>query len=119
MKKFDKFISGEGCFSEEQVLFSFYPDFPEQGRFPRYRKHGTAIQTSDGTFEFIERNNAGSRAKIIKKLSHGRLTKTTQGEFLLTIRIDECEPRPTGIIADNAITAMDALSEYLFKEKAA
>lgn len=118
MKKFDKFISGEGCFSEEDVLFSFYPDFPEKGRFPRYKKHGTAIQTSDGTFEFIERNNAGSRAKIIKKLSHGRLTKTQQGDYLLTIRIGEFEPRPMAIICDNAMTAMDALSEYLFKDAA-
>ena len=113
MNKPFKFISGEGCFSEEQVLFSFYPNFPEQGMFPRYRKQGTAIQTSDGTFEFIERNNAGSRAKIIKKLTHGRLTKTTHGEYLLTIRIDEFEPLPTGIICDNALAAIDALHQYL------
>ena len=121
MKKFHSIhtISGEATAAERPVFFSFHPDFPEQGRFNRYRKYGTAILTSDGTFEFLERSNAGSRAKIIKKLLHGRLTRTTRGEFLLTIRIKEFEDRPMAIICDNAMAAMDALHNYLHKEDAA
>ena len=121
MKKFhsNRTISGEGCFAESPVLFSFHPDDPEPGTFTRYRKQGTGIRTSDGTFEFVERKHEGSHAEIIKMLSHGRLTKTLAGDFLLTIRINEFEPRPTGIICDNAMAAMDALQNYLDWEEAA
>ena len=114
-----KTISGSGSFSENAGVFTFNPDFPMQGNFKRYKKQGTAIQTSDGTFEFIEKNWAIPRARLIKKLTHGRLTKTLAGDYLLTIRINECESRPTGIIADDALTAMDALQEYIFEEEAA
>jgi hypothetical protein len=112
-------ITGEGCFTESPTLFSFHPDFPEPGRFARYRKQGTGIRTSDGTFEFVESKREGSHAEIIKKLSHGRLTKTLAGEFLLTIRIPEWEHRPTSVIADNALVAMDALQQYIYEEEAA
>ena len=114
-----KTISGSGSFSENAGVFTFNPDFPMQGNFKRYKKQGTAIQTSDGTFEFLERNWSRSHAMLIKKLPHGRLTKTLAGDYLLTIRINECESRPTGIIADDALTAMDALQEYIFEEEAA
>ncbi|MBO4550325.1 MAG: hypothetical protein J5733_06310 [Bacteroidaceae bacterium] len=112
-------ISGEATLAESPVLFSFRPDFPEPGRFTRYRKQGTGIRTSDGTFEFVERNWVRSQAELIKKLSHGRLTKTLSGDFLLTIRIPEWHPRPTAIIADNSLTAMDALQQFIFEEEAA
>jgi hypothetical protein len=112
-------ISGSGSFSESGNIFTFNPDFPQQGRVERYKKNGTAIQTSDGTFEFIQNDWSRSRAQLIKKLSHGRLSKTINGDYLLTIRVGEFEPRPSGIIADNAMTAMDALQEFLFREEAA
>ena len=121
MKKFfsNRSISGEGCFAESPTLFSFHPDNPEPGRFTRYRRQGTGIRTSDGTFEFVECKREGSHAEIIKMLSHGRLTKTLAGDYLLTIRIPEWEPRPTSVIADDSIVAMDALQQYIFEEEAA
>ena len=111
--------SGEGCFAESPVLFSFHPDFPEPGRFSRYRKQGTGIRTSDGTFEFLERDWSRSHAMLIKKLPHGRLSKTLAGDYLLTIRIPEWEEHPTGIIASDAFKAMSALQNYLYEEEAA
>jgi hypothetical protein len=112
-------ISGEATLAESPVLFSFRPDFPEPGRFTRYRKQGTGIRTSDGTFEFVECKREGSHAEIIKLLPHGRLTKTLAGDYLLTIRIPEWEEYPTGIIASDAFKAMSALQNYLYEEEAA
>ena len=114
-----KTISGSGSFSENAGVFTFNPDFPMQGKFQRYKKQGTAIQTSDGTFEFLERNWSRSHAMLIKKLPHGRLSKTLAGDYLLTIRIPEWEEHPMGIIASDAFKAMSALQNYLFEEEAA
>ena len=122
MKKTFKFtdMSGEGWFSDNgPKLFSFYPDFPEPGRFQRYRKQGTGIRTSDGTFEFVENYWTRSRAMLIKKLTHGRLSKTQAGDYLLTIRIPEGEPSPGRVIYDNAMSATAALLNFIFGEDAA
>lgn len=112
-------ISGCATFSRRPYSFSFFPDEPEQGKVRRYRKNGTAIQTSDGTFEFIQRNFHRSRATVIKRLSHGRLSKTVAGDYLLTIRVSETELSPVTIIADNALVAMDALQSFIFREEVA
>ncbi|MBO7068377.1 MAG: hypothetical protein J6W52_06830 [Bacteroidaceae bacterium] len=111
-------ISGSGCFSGSANSFTFHPDCPKPGTFKRYRKQGSGIRTSDGTFEFVERNTVRSRAEVIKMLSHGRLTKTLTGEYLLTIRIPVWEERPASVIAEDAMVAMDALQAYIWEEAA-
>ena len=99
--------------------FTFHPILPQPGQVDSFKRNGTAQQLSDGSFEFQPRCWSRSRAEIIKLLPHGRLTKTLAGDYLLTIRIPEWALRPTGIIADNAMMAMDALEQYLLKEEAA
>ena len=122
MKKTFKFtdVSGEGWFSDNgPKLFSFYPENPESGKYPRYVKRGTAYRLSDGTFEFVENYWTRSRAMLIKKLSHGRLSKGINGDYILTIRIPEGEPSPGRIIYDDAMTATAALLNFIFGEDAA
>ena len=112
-------VGGSATFAQCSATFSFFPDEPVQGTVERYKRNGTAIQTSDGTFEFVPGDWHRSRAKLIRKLPHGRLTKTLAGDFLLTIRVSEYEPRPDRIIACDAEAATEALRTYLFMEEAA
>ena len=112
-------ISGTVTFCENPVLFSFRPNHPIQGKFKRYRKQGTALRCADGSFEFVERDCVRSRAELIKLLSHGRLTKTVAGDFLLTIRVPQNELRVASIIASDSVDAINAIQNYLFVEEAA
>ena len=112
-------IGGSATFTQFTATFSFSPDEPVQGMVERYKKSGTAIQTSDGTFEFHAGDCHRSQAKLIRKLPHGRLTKTLAGDFLLTVRVSEYELRPDRVIACEAEIAAEALRGYLFMEEAA
>ena len=98
---------------------SFHPILPQPGQVQNFKRNGTAQQLSDGSFEFQPRDWSCSRAQIIKLLPHGRLTKTLAGDYLLTIRIPEWEPLPTGIISDESLEAISALRDYLYEREVA
>ena len=115
---FNNSISGEATFSENPIIFSFNPNHPVQGKFKRYRKQGTALRCADGTFEFVERDCIHSRAELIKLLSHGRLTKTVAGDYLLTIRVPQNELRVASIIANDSVDAINAIQNYFMEEAA-
>ncbi|MBR5052710.1 MAG: hypothetical protein IKW91_05750 [Bacteroidaceae bacterium] len=114
-------LSGEAMFSDNGApkVFTFHPEFPEPGLFSRYHRRGTATRFSDGTFEFVEDYWTRSRAQLIKKLKHGRLSKTLNGDYLLTLRLHEGENCPGRIIYEEAMEATDALLEYIYGEEEA
>ena len=111
-------VHGTANYSQISESFSFHPLLHQAGELPSYKRTGTAQQLTDGSFEFQARPWNKSHAEIIKLLSHGRLTKTVAGDFLLTIRVPEWKIMPECIIAEDSMDAMNALRDYLNGEEA-
>ena len=107
-------ISGTACFSKSLFgIFSFAPESPTPGVFLRYRRRGTAQQLSDGTFEFVAKPWIRPQTRLIKKLLHGRLSQTKNGDYLLTLRVSANEKYPSRVIVSEAILAADAIGKHL------
>ena len=62
--------------------FLFSPDEPVAGLLPRFRCHGIAQQMTDGTFDFVAKPKVKPQSQLIKKLAHGRVSKTKDGAIL-------------------------------------
>ena len=68
---------GGVAFYDGSKCFLFTPD--QQGvrdQVPGFRSQGVAQQLSDGTFDFVAKAKPRSQSKLIKKLAHGRVSKT-------------------------------------------
>ena len=111
-------VHGTAHYSEVSESFSFHPLLPNQGLVPNFKRNGTAQQLSNGSFEFIPKNWSRSHAELIKKLSHGRLSKTINNEYRLTITIPCWESFPTSIVSEDCLDAISALRDYLNGEEA-
>lgn len=112
-------VHGTAHYSQISESFTFHPLLPQAGELPSYKRNGTAQQLTDGSFEFQPRNWSRSHAQLIKKLSHGRLSKTQAGDYRLTISIPEWNLMPCSIIAADSMDAINALRDYLIGEEAA
>lgn len=78
-----------GDYRKQALLFT--PNNIQPDIVMPVRCNGTLQRLSDGTAEFIEMPRKRSKTTLIKKLRHGRITKTQDGAFLLTLRIYEDE----------------------------
>jgi len=105
-------IEGIAFVNEENDMFSFSPYAPMTGWVKGFRKQGTAQQLTDGTFEFVPRENSRKRCKLIMKLPHGRLSQSTDSSILLTLRVypDECVDI-AAIIAQESFEAAAVMME--------
>ena len=76
--------------------------------------HGSHCQQmSDGTFDFVPRAKAKSRSVLIRKLAHGRISKTQDDAVQLTLKFFRTEDVVIAqAIMDEAQDAIDALLEY-------
>ena len=66
--------------------FLFSPDEPVAGLLPRFRCHGIAQQMTDGTFDFVAKPKVKPQSQLIKKLAHGRVSKTKDEAIQLTLK---------------------------------
>ena len=57
-------------------IFFFSPDAPVPQAVESFRKAGVGQQMSDGTFDFVVRPKVKSRSVLIRKLAHGRISRT-------------------------------------------
>lgn len=96
--------------------FLFSPDEPVAGLLPRFRCHGIAQQMTDGTFDFVAKPKVKPQSQLIKKLAHGRVSKTKDGAIQLTLKVysDEGENIAEAIYKEAAI-AKDAIVDYQMK----
>lgn len=96
--------------------FLFTPTESVAGLLPRFRAMGLALQLSDGTFDFIRRPRLRAQSELIRKLAHGRISKTKDGAIQLTLKVFEDERvNISQTIGEEAGIAQAALVEWQLK----
>ena len=78
---------GGVAYYEDKQYFLFSPDSVNQGVVEAFRRHGVAQQMQDGTFDFVAVSKPKSQSELIKKLAHGRVSKTKDGAIQLTLKV--------------------------------
>ena len=101
---------------DERRSFFFTPDDPIPHSVQRFRTNGVAQQMTDGTFDFVAKPWRRSQSVLIKKLAHGRVSKTKDGAIQLTLKV-YCDEgvNISETIAAEALMARDAIVEYQLK----
>ncbi len=104
------------AYYDESKYFMFAPDFIGKNRVPSLRMRGVAQQMSDGTFDFVAQPKKKPLSQLIKKLAHGRVSKTADGAIQLTLNVYCDEGVNIGdVLADEAEDASEAVVEYQLK----
>lgn len=104
------------AYYDESKYFMFAPDFIGKNRVPSLRMRGVAQQMSDGTFDFVAQPKKKPLSQLIKKLAHGRVSKTADGAIQLTLKVYCDEGVNIGdVLADEAADASEAVVEYQLK----
>ena len=98
MKKANKQqVNNNGCqhvqlggvaFYDEGKCFMFSPENEGvRNKVEGFRSQGIAQQLTDGTFDFMAKPRIRSQAELIRKLAHGRVSKTKDGAIQLTLKV--------------------------------
>ena len=105
---------GGMAFYDDSKCFMFSPDEPVPDVVQRMRRmHGVAQQMTDGTFDFVAQPRVRSQSQLIRKLAHGRVSKTKDGAIQLTLKITANENiNIAQAIAVESAEATDAIVEY-------
>lgn len=104
------------AYYDESKYFMFAPDIIGKNRVPSLRMRGVAQQMSDGTFDFVAQPKKKPLSQLIKKLAHGRVSKTADGAIQLTLKVYCDEGVNIGdVLADEAEDASEAVVEYQLK----
>lgn len=108
---------GGMAFYDESKCFLFAPNEHGGGeKVLGFRSQGVAQQLSDGTFDFVVKPRVRSQSVLIRKLAHGRLSKTKDGAIQLTLKVFCDEGINIGsTLVKEAEEATDALVEYQLK----
>ena len=107
---------GGVAYYDDKQYFLFSPDSVNQGVVEAFRRHGVAQQMQDGTFDFVAVSKPKSQSELIKKLAHGRLSKTKDGAIQLTLKVFCDEGINIGsTLVKEAEEAADAVVDYQLK----
>ena len=108
---------GGMAFYDESKCFLFAPNEHGGGeKVQGFRSQGVAQQLSDGTFDFVIKPRIRSQSVLIKKLAHGRVSKTKDGAIQLTLKVFCDEGINIGsTLVKEAEEAAEALVEYQLK----
>ena len=75
---------GGMAFYDESKCFLFAPSEHGGGeKVQGFRSQGVAQQLSDGTFDFVVKPRIRPQSVLIRKLAHGRVSKTKDGAISL------------------------------------
>ena len=109
---------GGMAFYDESKYFLFSPDDSVPDKVQRMRRmHGVAQQMTDGTFDFVAQPRQKSQSQLIRKLAHGRVSKTKDGSIQLTLKITANENiNIAQAIAVESAEATDAIVEYQLRQ---
>ena len=108
---------GGMAFFDESKCFLFAPSEHGGGeKVQGFRSQGVAQQLSDGTFDFVIKPRIRSQSVLIRKLAHGRVSKTKDGAIQLTLKVFCDEGINIGsTLVKEAEEAAEALVEYQLK----
>ena len=107
---------GGTAYYDDKQYFLFCPDAPNQRVVESFRRHGVAQQMQDGTFDFVALSKQKSQSKLIKKLAHGRVSKTKDGGIQLTLKVFCNEGINIGhTLASEAAEGAEAVVAYQLK----
>lgn len=108
---------GGMAFYDESKYFMFSPDEPVPYVAQRVRRmHGVAQQMTDGTFDFVAQPRLKAQSVLIKKLVHGRVSKTKGGAIQLTLKVMPSENiNIAEAIAAESAEAVDAIVNFQLK----
>ena len=96
--------------------FYFAPDNNVRGRVDSFRRRGIAQQLTDGTFDFVALPKPKTMSTLIRKLPHGRVSRTADGAIQLTLKVYCNEGVNIGdALADEAAEASEAVVDYQLK----
>ena len=108
---------GGVAFYDEGKCFMFSPE--EEGvrnKVEGFRSQGIAQQLTDGTFDFAAKPRIRSQSELIRKLAHGRVSKTKDGAIQLTLKVFCDEGINIGsTLVKEAEEAADAVVDYQLK----
>ena len=108
---------GGMAFYDESKCFLFAPNEHGAGKkVPGFRSQGVAQQLSDGTFDFVVKPRIRSQSVLIRKLAHGRVSKTKDGAIQLTLKVFCDEGINIGsTLVKEAEEAAEAVVDYQLK----
>ena len=79
-------LAGQG-FYDDGKYFRFEPEDRDFGVVKPFKGNGSIQLLSDGTLDVVRTIRKRSLSTLIKKLPHGRLSKTFDGAIQLTIKV--------------------------------
>lgn len=108
---------GGMAFYDESKCFLFAPNEHGGGeKVQGFRSQGVAQQLSDGTFDFVIKPRIRSQSVLIRKLAHGRVSKTKDGAIQLTLKVFCDEGINIGsTLVKEAEEAAEAVVDYQLK----
>ena len=108
---------GGMAFYDESKCFLFAPNEHGGGeKVQGFRSQGVAQQLSDGTFDFVMKPRIRSQSVLIRKLAHGRVSKTKDGAIQLTLKVFCDEGINIGsALVKEAEEAAEAVVDYQLK----
>lgn len=106
-------LEGSAFYDNATGNFLFSPDDPAPQRTARYRRYGVAQQMTDGTFDFVPQPKLRAQSTLIRKLPHGRVSKTKDGAVQLTLKVfsDEGLPMARTFLTESQ-EAAEAIREH-------
>ena len=122
----NQFLQNNGCqhvqlggvaFYDEGKCFMFSPENEGvRNKVEGFRSQGIAQQLTDGTFDFMAKPRIRSQSELIRKLAHGRVSKTKDGAIQLTLKVF-CDERIniSSTLVKEAEEAADAVVDYQLK----
>ena len=107
---------GGMAFYDESKCFLFAPSEHGGEKVQGFRSQGVAQQLSDGTFDFVVKPRIRSQSELIRKLAHGRVSKTKDGAIQLTLKVfcDEGINIGSSLVKE-AEEAAEAVVDYQLK----
>ena len=108
---------GGVAFYDEGKCFMFSPENEGvRNKVEGFRSQGIAQQLTDGTFDFVAKPRIRSQSELIRKLAHGRVSKTKDGAIQLTLKVFCDEGINIGnTLVKEAEEAADAVVDYQLK----
>ena len=79
-------LAGQGIYDDGKY-FRFEPEDRDFGVVKPFKGNGSIQLLSDGTLDVVRTIRKKSLSTLIKKLPHGRLSKTFDGAIQLTIKV--------------------------------
>ena len=105
-------LSGQGIYDDGKY-FRFEPEDSDFGMVKPFKGNGSIQLLSDGTLDVVRTIRKKSLSTLIKKLPHGRLSKTFDGAIQLTIKVFLNEKaKISNILLAETAQASSAYADY-------